>query len=41
MMEGTRVEGGYVMQYSENHEAEELICKFTLRDGGAANRENR
>ena len=31
MMDGTEIEGGYVMQYTEYHEAGELICKFTLR----------
>ena len=32
MMDGTQVEGGYVMQYTEYREYGELICKFTLRE---------
>ena len=32
MMDGTQVEGGYVMQYTEYDDAGELVCKFTLRD---------
>ena len=31
MMDGTQVEGGYVMEYTEYHEVGELIAKFTLR----------
>lgn len=34
MMNGTEIEGGYVVQYTEYHEAGELVCKFTLRDTG-------
>ena len=32
MMDGTEIEGGYVMEYTEYHEAGELVCKFTLRE---------
>ena len=31
MMDGTEVEGGYVMEYTEYNEFGELVCKFTLR----------
>ena len=36
MMNGTQVEGGYVMEYTEYHDAGELVCKFTLRPPGSA-----
>jgi hypothetical protein len=31
MMDSTQFEGGYIMEYTEYHDAGELIAKFTLR----------
>lgn len=32
MMNGTEIEGGYVVQYTEYHEDGQTIAKFTVRE---------